>query len=385
MRTGEHVMKKWIWQQPDWTQFSWNETIIVPKTRQLHLKIGMLLGHDAESIQKQKLTLDALVNNLISSSAIEGEALNVNSIRSSLARHLNIPIENEASVTIQTELMAKILIDALENTERPLTFERLIQWHQWLFADPQNLPLYKIRIGELRGDEPMQVVSGRWNAPKVHFQVPDRLGLEGRLEQFVQWFNQSLDNVLLDPFIRAGIAHFWFVTLHPFDDGNGRITRMITDLALAQMDKQSIRLYAMSSTILKRRSSYYEILEQSQKGTSDITEWLNWFLETLEQSLDETLDKIQRTLFKAQFWKKYDAYNLSEAQIKVLNRLLDGGERGFLQGINASQYQKVAKVSKATATRHLTYLLQMGCLVKMDGGGRNTRYQVNLSLSILDA
>lgn len=182
---------------------------------------------------------------------------------------------------------------------------------------------------------------------------------------------------MLDPLIRAGIAHFWFVTLHPFDDGNGRITRTLTDLALAQMDSQSIRLYAMSPAILHKRKSYYDILEQSQQGSLDISHWLEWFLDTLLEAVEQALQGVENTVRKNRFWQHFAQLELHEGQRKVLNRLLDGGENGFLQGISAAQYQKVAKVSKATATRHLTDLLEKGCLIKLQGGGRNTRYQVH--------
>ena len=271
------------------------------------------------------------------------------------------------------------MLDALNDVKQPLTVERLMQWHRWLFNDP-DWTMQRLRIGQLRGSEPMQVVSGRLDYPKVHFEAPPREGLEERLNAFIAWFNQSLNDSLLDPLLRAGITHLWFVTLHPFDDGNGRITRTLTDLALAQMDEQSIRLYAMSTAILNKRKSYYEILEQTQKNDSDITDWLVWFLDTLNDSLEKTLAQISRTLFKSQFWHKYSNLALSEEQRKVLNRLLDGGENGFEHGISASQYQKVAKISKATATRHLSDLLEKECIVKLEGGGRNTRYQINTQL-----
>jgi Fic family protein len=203
----------------------------------------------------------------------------------------------------------------------------------------------------------MQVVSGRLDYPKVHFEAPPRQGLEERLNAFIDWFNQSLNDSLLDPLLRAGITHLWFVTLHPFDDGNGRITRTLTDLSLAQMDEQSIRLYAMSTAILNKRKSYYEILEQTQKNDSDITDWLVWFLDTLNDSLEKTLVQINRTLFKSQFWHKYSNLALSEEQRKVLNRLLDGGENGFEHGISASQYQKLLKqVRRQLLVIYLTYL-----------------------------
>lgn len=223
----------------------------------------------------------------------------------------------------------------------------------------------------------MQVVSGRLDRPTVHFEAPPRQGLEHQLQQFLEWFECSRHDQGLDPLLRAGIAHFWFVTLHPFDDGNGRLTRALTDLALAQGEYQSIRFYALSASILDDRPGYYRILEHSQRGTLDITAWLDWFLNTLLNSLKQAQGRIERVLAKARFWQRYRQLALSAEQIKVLNRLLDGGAKGFEDGISAAQYQAVAKVSKATATRHLADLLDKGCLVRLPGGGRSTRYQVN--------
>lgn len=222
----------------------------------------------------------------------------------------------------------------------------------------------------------MQVVSGRLDRPKVHFEAPPRERLEHEVDQFFAWFESSRHDPELDPLVRAGLAHFWFVTLHPFEDGNGRIARAIADRALAQADQQSIRLYAMSAAILERRADYYRRLEASQRCTPDLTAWLVWFLETLDATLLDVLAQVERTLAKARFWQHFRAAGLLPEQVRVLNRLLDGGERGFEHGISASQYQKVAKVSKATATRHLTGLVEKGCLVKLPGGGRSTRYQV---------
>jgi Fic family protein len=196
------------------------------------------------------------------------------------------------------------------------------------------------------------------------------------LDTFLAWFAASQKQDGLDPLLRAGIAHFWFVTLHPFDDGNGRLTRTITDLALAQGEAQAIRFYAMSASILEDRSGYYRVLETSQKSTTDITEWLQWFLQILLRSMQQAMTRIEAVLGKAHFWQAHREAKLSAEQIKVLNRLLDGGERGFVDGISATQYQAVAKVSKATATRHLAELLEKGCLQRLPGGGRSTRYQV---------
>ena len=374
--SGGFKMQEWIWQTNNWTNFIWEDEIILPKTRQIHQKIGILLGQSQHDLAKEQFTLDTLLANLVASSAIENETLNVYSLRSSLARRLGVTLDQPYPSSDRSEGLANIMLDALNNVEQPLTVERLMQWHQWLFNDP-DWTMQRLRIGQLRGSEPMQVVSGRLDYPTVHFEAPPREGLEERLNAFISWFNNSLANALLDPLLRAGITHLWFITLHPFDDGNGRITRTLTDLALAQMDEQSIRLYAMSPVILNKRKSYYEILEQSQKNDSNITDWLVWFLDTLNDSLETTLKQINRTVFKSQFWYKYSNLDLHEGQRKVLNRLLDGGENGFEYGISASQYQKVAKVSKATATRHLSDLVEKKCMVKLEGGGRNTRYQIN--------
>lgn len=367
----------WVWQQADWPAFHWQEDVIELQLRAVRLKQGMLLGKAGaiSSELSDEAALDTLLQNIITSSAIEGEKLNVQSVRSSLAKRLGMLQKSSYPTSNRSEGLVKMMLDAINNLDSPLTFPRLFQWHVWLFPDAAH-SIYQIQVGALRGDDAMQVVSGRIDKPTIHFEAPPRDVLGRELEHFIDWFNQSYENASLDPLLRAAICHFWFVTLHPFDDGNGRITRTLTDLALAQADKQSIRLYAMSATILEKRNDYYRVLEQCQRNTTDITPWMLWFLETLEEALQSSLDKIDRTLAKTRYWQRQDNIGLSAEQLKVLNRLLDGGEKGFEQGISASQYQKVAKVSKATATRHLVDLLAKGYIEKLPGGGRNTRYRV---------
>ena len=344
--------------------------------------LGMLgaVGSDTEA----QSSLDALLQNIVTSSAIEGEQLNVGSVRSSLARRLGL--SEESRTTARSEGLADLLLDATTAHQRPLDPQRLYAWHCWLLPIDDNLLAHPLRIGTLRGEELLQVVSGRLDRPTVHFEAPPRAGLDDQLIDFLNWFeSSSRSDASLDPLLRAGIAHFWFVTLHPFDDGNGRLTRAITDLALAQGEQQVIRFYAMSASILDDRAGYYRILEASQKGTLDITAWLRWFLGTLLKSLEQALVRIDRVLAKARFWQAHRSQALSAEQIKVLNRLLDGGESGFENGISAAQYQAVAKVSKATATRHLRDLLGKGCIVRLPGGGRSTRYQANLQSSSTSA
>lgn len=362
----------WIWQQTDWPNFNWDKTVIEPMVRQTRLNQGILLGKMLSQAQNQKESmLDTLLANIVYSSAIEGEKLNAFSVRSSLANKLGLTEERPFPTTEQTDGLADIMVDAVDNLDTPLTLERILHWHERLF--PAGYTMFNPVVGgQLRGDTPMQVVSGRIDKPIVHFEAPGRDILDGEINQFIHWFNDSKSNTSLDPLLRAAITHLWFVTSHPLDDGNGRITRLLTDLALAQAEHQSVRFYAMSVGILANRKSYYEILEQTQKGDVDITPWLIWFFNTLNGTFDEVLKDIDKTVFKTNFWRNVDQTRLAKEQVKVLNRMLDGD---FADGINTSQYHKVAKVSKPTATRHLATLVELGCLVK-SGGGRSTRYQL---------
>lgn len=366
----------WIWQQADWPHFRWRDSEILPRLRQVQRRQGILIGRHSR-LGNPDQTLDTLLANIIASSAIEGERLNAQSVRSSLDRRLGGSQTQSYPVSERSEGLAAMMLDAIDNHEQPLTIERLYQWHRWLF--PANeWSVQRLNVGQLRGDEPMQVVSGRVDRPTVHFEAPPRATLDDQLAEFIPWFNQTQHDPTMDPLLRAAIIHFWFVTLHPVDDGNGRLTRALTDLALSQADSHSIRLYAMSVAILELRGDYYRALESAQRGSLDITSWICWFLDTLDYSIELALQVIDRSLAKTLFWLRHCNDDLSPEQTKVLNRLLDGGEQGFENGINASQYQKVAGVSKATATRHLAELVERGCIEKLPSGGRNTRYQTCL-------
>ena len=366
----------WIWQQADWPHFRWQDSEILPRLRHAQRRLGMLIGSHSR-LGNSDQTLDTLLANIISSSAIEGERLNAQSVRSSLARRLGGSQTQSYPVSERSEGLAAMMLDAIDNHGQPLTIERLYQWHRWLF--PVNeWSVKRLNVGQLRGDAPMLVVSGRVDRPTVHFEAPPRATLDDQLAEFIPWFNQTQHDPTMDPLLRAAICHLWFLTLHPVDDGNGRLARALTDLALSQADSHSIRLYAMSVAILERRGDYYMTLESAQRGTLDITSWLCWFLDTLDYTLELALQVIDRSLAKKHFWLQHCHDGLSPEQTKVINRLLDGGQQGFENGINASQYQKVAGVSKATATRHLAELVGRGCIEKLPGGGRNTRYQIRL-------
>jgi len=362
-------MHQWIWQAQQWPHFAWQYAQLAPLLAQVQADITTLMAKAGVHTSEQT-ALNTLLQNIISSSLIEGEKISAESVRSSLAKRLGL--EHREPTTDRSEGLAQLMMDVIDHSQAPLTLKRLYQWHEWLFPE-DAFSVQKINVGALRGSEPMQVKSGRLDRPNVHFEAPPRKGLEQQLQQFIDWFNNTSQDESINPIMRAGITHFWFITLHPFDDGNGRMARALTDLALAQGDSQSVRLFSMSLAILNDRKNYYQILETSQKADVDITAWLNCFLLTLKQTVSLASENINRTIVKARFWQQHVEDGLNQEQTKVLNRLLDGD---FELGINAGQYQKVAKVSKATATRHLSNLLDKNCLEKLPGGGRSTRYVI---------
>ncbi|MDH3934195.1 MAG: Fic family protein [Chromatiales bacterium] len=371
----------YIWELENWPKFVWNIEELAPRLAAAHQQQGQLLGQSSDLSDELDLQaqMDALIQNAIRTSEIEGENLNVESVRSSVARQLGLPRAGLRDSTVQTDAIVGMLLEATQNLETALTQGELCQWQAALFPDGPGL-VNPIGVGELRGEVAMQVVSGRVDRPTVHFEAPPRDQLEQQLAEFLKWFNQPPK--ALDGLLRAGIAHLWLVTLHPFDDGNGRVTRAVTDRALAQAEQQSIRFYSLSAAIMERRKEYYEQLERSQKGELDITPWLSWFLSVLEDALKQGQACFDRVLKKTRFWQRHSQTLLTERQIKVLNRLLHvgaalEGAEGFEQGINAEKYKSQVKVSKATATRDLTDLLEKGCLTKLPGGGRSTRYVID--------
>lgn len=381
--------QRWIWQQADWPQFNWDDKALAASLREVTQLQGKLLGKiDAVADESSAASeLDALLQNIVQSSAIEGESLNVDSVRSSLAKRLGVNDAGLTAGTAQTEGLAELLLDATKNYEQPLTLDRLYQWHSYLFPAPPEgeFRLEAIRVGELRGEESMQVVSGPINKRVVHFEAPPKTAaadsstgdLAEQLATFLAWLDTSRADTTVDPILRAAQAHLWFVTLHPFDDGNGRLARAISDYALAQAEHQSIRFYAMAASIMEKRKDYYGILEATQKGDLTITQWMAWFLETLKHTLETALARIDFVLQKSRFWQIHSQDGLNAQQTKVLNRLLDAGPGGFKGHLNAKKYIGIAGVAKATATRHLADLLEKNCLIKLEGGGRSTRYDIN--------
>lgn len=366
----------YIWQLENWPQFQWDDAVLKPKLDAVRLLQGRLLGRtDAVSSESDlEVEMDALIQNAIRTSEIEGEYLDVGSVRSSVARQLGLERAGMTGrATQQSESLVALLVEATHEPHKPLSVEQLCRWQSLLFPDGPGL-FSNIKIGELRGQQAMQVVSGIVGRQQVHFEAPPRQRLEQELSVFIDWFNSPPKDI--DLVVRAGVAHLWLVTLHPFDDGNGRVTRAVTDRALAQAEQQSVRFYSLSAAIMVRRQEYYDYLEQTQKGDLNITSWLGWFLDTLLQALEQALSRVEKVLLKSRFWQRHATTVLNERQIKVLNRLLDTAGDEFENGINARKYQSLAKVSKATATRDLVDLSDKGCLQRLPAGGRSTRYVV---------
>ncbi len=375
------------WQSADHPAFVWRSDALTAKLSEL-AEQQTLLSDQHQSLSNSNHTtglqdeltaahIDAVVASALRSSEIEGEHLDVSSLRSSVVTQLGLDKggfhTHKKNGTQQTDALVQLLLSATTEIDQAISTELLCEWQSALFPDAAAHE--KIRIGALRGMDKMQVVSGRIDRPTVHFEAPPGEGLDKELARFNQWFNHTPND--LDPFIRAGIAHLWFITLHPFDDGNGRVARALTDRALAQAEGVSARYYSLSAAIMRRRKEYYDILEHTQSSSLDITPWLSWFLDVLIDAMQQGEHRFDRVIRKARFWQLHAQTLLNERQIKVLNRLLDSWGEEFLDGINAAKYGSVGQVSKATSTRELADLVAKACLVKLPGGGRSTRYALS--------
>lgn len=379
----------YIWELPAWKNapqpsFDWQTDPLAAKLSELaqqqahlssrHQSLATSTGTGRLSNELTAAHIDAVVASALRSSEIEGEHLDVSSLRSSVVTQLGLDKggfrTTHQNGTQQTDALVQLLLSATTEINQAMSTELLCEWQSALFPDPSSHE--KLRIGALRGNDKMQVVSGRIDRPTVHFEAPPGELLENELARFNQWFNQPPKE--LNPFIRAGIAHLWFITLHPFDDGNGRVARALTDRALAQAEGVSARYYSLSASIMRRRKEYYDILEHTQSDSLDITAWLSWFLDALIDAMQQGQHRFDRVIRKARFWQLHAQTVLNERQVKVLNRLLDSWGEEFLDGINASKYGSVGKVSKATSTRELSDLVAKQCLAKLPGGGRSTRY-----------
>lgn len=365
-------MSEYIHLLKEWPRFIWDgDKIILPLSEVRHQQ-GRLLGK-LEGLGfrlREEANLETLTQDVVKSSEIEGENLPADEVRSSIARHLEIAIAGEVPASRNVDGIVEMMLDANQKYDLPLIDERLFEWHALLFPAGKS-GMRKIRVGAWRtgAKGPMQVVSGSVGREKVHFEAPDAGRLNTEMSKFLTWFNSTTE---MDPVLKAAIAHLWFVTIHPFEDGNGRIARAIADMQLARADASRQRFYSMSAQIQRERNIYYDTLEKTQKGNLIITDWLLWFIDCLDRAISLSEQNLSGITRKARFWELHQAVSLNERQRKMLNKLLDG----FEGRLTSSKWAKIAKCSSDTALRDIQDLIEKGVLEKDEGGGRSTSYRL---------
>ena len=368
-------MSKYIYDLPDWPRFRWDAAALNEQLAEVRHRQGWLLGR-MEGLGfslRAETVLNTLTQDILESSEIEGEILDAAQVRSSVARRLGLDTVALVPADRSVEGVVEMMLDATQNYSAPLTAERLFGWHAGLFPTGYS-GLRKIKVAAWRDDAkgPMQVVSGAIGKEHVHYEAPVASRLKDEMRRFLDWFENgdAFDGVL-----RAGIAHLWFVTLHPFEDGNGRIARALADMVLSRTEKTSQRFYSFSSQIRKERNEYYGILEQTQKGDLDVTDWLFWFLSCLGRAIHKTDSVLEAVLQKARFWEQKAAASLNPRQKLMVNKLLDG----FEGKLTSSKWAKIARCSQDTALRDIRELLELGLLAKDAAGGRSTSYSLTSS------
>ncbi len=368
---GAEIMT-YIHELEDWPKFYWQDELLAMDLANVRHRQGRLIGR-MESLGfrlREESVLRTLTEEVVKSSEIEGEHLDREQVRSSIARRLGMDLAGMVPADRNVEGVVEMMLDATQNYAEPLTEERLFSWHAALFPTGRS-GMAKITVGDWRDDSsgPMQVVSGPVGRERVHYQAPDAPRVSDEMRAFLGWFESEKP---FDPVISAGIAHLWFVTVHPFDDGNGRIARAIADLSLARSENSSQRFYSMSSRIRTQSKHYYDMLEATQKGDLDITSWLLWFLKCLDGAFDQAEAALSSVLAKAAFWEAIRDTQLNERQRLVLNRLLDG----FEGKLTSSKWAKLTKTSQDTASRDIEDLINKGILVRGPAGGRSTSYDL---------
>ncbi|MFI9532922.1 Fic family protein [Nocardia fusca] len=364
--------RKYIWQRADWPAFEYDAARLAAPLAEVAYQQGRLLGRlseTADSVQDEA-SLAVLTQDVVKTSEIEGELLDVASVRSSLARHLGVDIGALAPADRHVDGVVEMVLDATAHHDRPVTAERLFGWHAALFPTGYS-GRTRISIGSWRTDEsgPMEVVSGGYGRQRVHFEAPPAERLDVEMRKLLDWVDAETAEPAI---IKAGLAHLWFVTVHPFDDGNGRVARALGDLWLSRADHSSRRFYSLSAQIQRDRAAYYRILERTQNGSLDVTEWLIWFLEALRRAIvhsDETVDKV---LLKSRFWRQRQSLPLNDRQTRMLNRLLDG----FNGKLTTRKWAIITKCSQDTALRDINELVDLGVLLRSDAGGRSTSYEL---------
>ena len=362
----------YLYNTKNWPVFEWNSEKLLPLLSYVRNRQGKLIGKmGALGFElRNEANLEILTQEIIKSTEIEGEFLDREQVRSSIARRLGLEIQGLVYSERNVDGIVDLMIDATKNYDQELNKERLFSWHASLFPTGQS-GMTKIITGNWRDDStgPMQVVSGALGKEKVHYQAPQATKLEKEMQLFFDWFNMEQN---IDLVIKSAIAHLWFVTIHPFEDGNGRISRALSDMLLARSDEQSYRFYSMSSQIRKERNAYYNILEKTQKSDLDITSWLEWFLNSLLHSIENSEKLLEKIIYKHSFWLKHARVNLNDRQIKILNMLMDDFE-GVL---NTTKWAKIGKCSQDTALRDIQDLIEKEIMVKSERGGRSTNYEL---------
>lgn len=364
---------QYIWQHADWPNMTVDMQALAGLVAETNLLRGQLMGRVSMfGFEEQNTSmLETMTSEIVHSSKIEGQTLSADSVRSSLATQLGLKYDGLPQTDHYIEGVVQVMLDATHNFSRPLCFERMFGWHHALFPNGYS-GMYKISVGKWReGKEAMQVVSGAMGKERVQYEAPPSEEVPRMMSDLLEWIES--DYTKTDPLIKAAIAHLWFVTIHPFDDGNGRICRTITEMLLSRADQAGERHYSLSSQILQNRKAYYDNLEHAQKGGMDVTEWVAWFLSTLKDAINASLTKTENVVRKRQFWNRHEQTPFNERQRKMLNRLFDG----FEGKLNSSKWYKICHCSQDTATRDLNDLVNKGVLRKTDDGGRNTNYELN--------
>jgi Fic family protein len=356
----------------DWPRFTWNPERLAQPLADVRHRQGRLLGYMEAlgfNLQREAI-LETLTVDVIKTSEIEGEKLDTEEVRSSIARRLGVDIGALKKTDRNVDGIVELMLDATRNYNQPLTAERLFGWHTSLFPTGRS-GMSKITVGAWREDStgPMEVVSGAIGRERVHFEAPAAARLDAEMKVFLNWFNAKTHRDLL---LKAAVAHFWFVTIHPFEDGNGRIARAIADIVLARSEDSPQRFYSMSAQIRQQRAAYYDILERTQKGSVDISEWMEWFVDCLGRAVDGARTMLAGVLTKARFWERNQAVTLNDRQRLMLNRLLDG----FTGKLTTSKYAELTKCSQDTAWRDILDLLEHGILVRNPAWGRSTSYSL---------
>ena len=364
------MRRLYIHEHPDWPRLHWKNDSLIEMLATVRYQQGRLIGQmEALGFDlRQEAVFETLTEDVLKTSDIEGEQLEAEQVRSSVARHLGLDVGGLRHADRKVEGIVQMMLDASRRYEQPLTVTRLYGWHESLFSNGHG-DWRRIRVGGWRDDRtgPMQVVSGPIGRERVHFEAPSADRLAREMESFLDWFNAPAG---ADDVLKAGVAHLWFVTLHPFDDGNGRMARAIADMALARSEGSSQRYYSMSAQIRQERADYYDILERTQKGTTDITNWLVWFLACLGRAIEDSRRTLAAVRKKARFWKRVADVPLNRRQKRVLTRLL-----GDFEGkLTTSKWAKLAKCSQDTALRDISHLVRRGLLARNPGGGRSTSY-----------